>query len=97
MTLTPQQRGDLERLIDEERRRFSRPAADGAEREHAARQLRDLEAARARLADGSFGRCVACGKDIELDRLIAHPTAVRCLACQTDHEGAGARNGDSQA
>ena len=93
MALTPEQRGDLERLLEEERRRFSRPAADGPEREHAARQLHELEAAQERLADGTFGRCIACGRDIELDRLIAHPTAMRCLACQTEHE----RHGEARA
>lgn len=86
MTLTAEERRHLERLIDEEHRRFSQALADGPDRERAARQLRALESARTRLADGSFGRCVACGRDIGLDRLIAHPTAQRCLACQREHE-----------
>ncbi|MCL4798507.1 MAG: TraR/DksA C4-type zinc finger protein [Burkholderiales bacterium] len=93
MTLTPDQRHDLERLIEDERRRFARALADGVDTAHAARQLRALDAARARVDDGTFGRCEACGRGIELDRLIAHPTAVRCLACQ---EGIDQRAADPE-
>ncbi|MCZ7566192.1 MAG: TraR/DksA C4-type zinc finger protein [Burkholderiales bacterium] len=93
MTFTADQLHDLERLIEEEHRRFSRALAEGVGTEHAARQLRALDAARVRIADGTFGRCRACGRDIELDRLIAHPAAVRCLACQ---EGIDRRAADPE-
>lgn len=89
MTLTLEQRRDIEQLIEEEYRRFSRPSANAADQAHAARQVSALEAARNRFADGTFGRCISCGGDIELDRLIAHPTAVRCLPCQDDAERGG--------
>ena len=49
-------------------------------------ELRELEAARARLADGSYGVCADCGTDIEFERLRAAPGALRCLACQARHE-----------
>jgi len=49
-------------------------------------ELRDLEAARARLADGSYGTCTDCGGEIGYERLKANPAAVRCIACQTRHE-----------
>ena len=49
-------------------------------------ELRDLEAARARLADGSYGTCADCGSEIGYERLKANPAAVRCIACQTRHE-----------
>jgi len=49
-------------------------------------ELRDLEAARTRLADGSYGTCADCGGEIGYDRLKANPAAVRCIACQTRHE-----------
>jgi DnaK suppressor protein len=49
-------------------------------------ELRDLEAARARLADGSYGTCADCGDEIGYERLKANPAAVRCIACQTRHE-----------
>jgi DnaK suppressor protein len=49
-------------------------------------ELRELEAARARLADGSYGICVDCGRDIGFERLQANPAAVRCIADQTIYE-----------
>jgi DnaK suppressor protein len=49
-------------------------------------ELRSLEAARRRLADGAYGLCVDCGADIPLGRLRAQPGAARCLACQERHE-----------
>lgn len=50
------------------------------------RQIRDIEAARGRLKDGSFGSCVDCGSEIGFDRLQVHPTAKRCLICQQQRE-----------
>jgi DnaK suppressor protein len=49
-------------------------------------ELRGLEAARARLSDGSYGTCADCGGDIGFERLNATPAAIRCIACQTLHE-----------
>jgi RNA polymerase-binding transcription factor DksA len=49
-------------------------------------ELRGLEAARGRLADGSYGICLDCGAEIAFERLQATPTAVRCIRCQTAHE-----------
>ncbi|MCZ7564604.1 MAG: TraR/DksA C4-type zinc finger protein [Burkholderiales bacterium] len=49
-------------------------------------ELRDIEAARARLADGSYGTCTDCGEPIALARLEAYPTAKRCTDCQTAYE-----------
>jgi RNA polymerase-binding protein DksA len=49
-------------------------------------ELRELEAARTRLADGRYGVCDDCGGDIGYERLKANPAAVRCIACQTRHE-----------
>ncbi|HEX2332086.1 MAG TPA: TraR/DksA family transcriptional regulator [Burkholderiales bacterium] len=49
-------------------------------------ELRALEAARARLADGSYGICAECGGDIGVARLRATPAAVRCVDCQRVHE-----------
>jgi RNA polymerase-binding transcription factor DksA len=49
-------------------------------------ELRGLEAARTRLADGSYGVCVDCGGDIGFERLKATPAAIRCIACQTTYE-----------
>ncbi|MCM2307370.1 MAG: TraR/DksA family transcriptional regulator [Sulfuritalea sp.] len=50
------------------------------------RDIRDIEAARVRIEDGSFGTCVDCGDEIGFERLQAYPTAKRCLGCQQQHE-----------
>jgi RNA polymerase-binding transcription factor DksA len=49
-------------------------------------ELRDIEAARRRLADGSYGICTDCGVDIGFERLHAEPEAARCIECQRRHE-----------
>jgi DnaK suppressor protein len=45
-------------------------------------ELAEVEAALQRLADGSYGQCTDCDADIPAARLIAYPTARRCVACQ---------------
>jgi DnaK suppressor protein len=49
-------------------------------------ELRALEAARVRLADGSYGMCVDCGGEIDYERLRVNPAALRDIRCQTQHE-----------
>lgn len=48
--------------------------------------IRALEAAKGRLAAGTYGRCVDCGTDIPVARLRAQPAALRCVACQGVYE-----------
>ena len=55
------------------------------------KELGDIEAARARVAEGTFGQCIDCGGPIEYERLRAYPPAIRCAECQTLHENPGAR------
>jgi RNA polymerase-binding transcription factor DksA len=119
MALTPEQRSELGRLIDERHGKlmaevreevgrsreetFGTVAGpvtdtgdeavadllsdlDTAEVSRDLQELRELQAAQARLANGTYGTCVACGREIEFERLIALPAAVRCLACQELHE-----------
>ena len=43
---------------------------------------RDVAAALERLADGTYGKCENCGKDIPIERLEAIPTATLCLECK---------------
>lgn len=50
------------------------------------RELRELEAARARLDAGSFGQCIDCHEEIEYSRLRAQPAALRCVDCQRTYE-----------
>jgi len=49
-------------------------------------ELRDIEQARDRMTDGSYGICKDCGRDIPFERLKAQPSAKRCIACQTVFE-----------
>jgi DnaK suppressor protein len=49
-------------------------------------ELRAIDAAMLRIADGSYGRCEHCDAKIELERLRATPFANRCFNCQTLHE-----------
>jgi DnaK suppressor protein len=50
--------------------------------------LGEVSAALARLRDaGRFGLCADCGAEIPFDRLKVEPWALRCVACQTAHEG----------
>lgn len=56
-------------------------------------ELRDIEAARGRIRDGSFGRCAECGIDVAFERLRAYPTAQRCVDCQQQRERTYAHEG----
>jgi len=49
-------------------------------------ELRELDAARARIAEGTYGVCADCGADIPVARLRAQPGALRCVACQERRE-----------
>ena len=49
-------------------------------------ELRETEAALKRLADLDFGDCIDCGGEIGFERLMAYPTARRCIPCQSLHE-----------
>jgi RNA polymerase-binding transcription factor DksA len=48
--------------------------------------LRDIDAARTRIADGTYGRCTGCNVEIDYERLLAYPSAKRCARCQRIHE-----------
>ena len=49
-------------------------------------ELQAVKAALQRMADGSYGECVSCGKNIAAERLKANPAAARCIDCQTKAE-----------
>jgi DnaK suppressor protein len=51
-----------------------------------ARTLEQVRAALQRIEDGSYGKCVDCGRDIEPARLEAVPWALYCRADQEKHE-----------
>jgi DnaK suppressor protein len=49
-------------------------------------ELQEIEAALARIGDGSYGSCIDCGGEIGAARLKAYPAAQRCLHCQEKSE-----------
>jgi len=49
-------------------------------------ELQDVFAAESRLAAGTYGTCIDCDAPIPYARLVAHPTAKRCLRCQRIRE-----------
>lgn len=49
-------------------------------------ELRLIDRALERLAEGSYGICIACGDHIDPGRLEANPAAIRCLECQREFE-----------
>lgn len=57
---------------------FDRELDEGLE-EGAGRQLEQIEAALARIEDGSYGTCAICGKPIGAERLRAVPWATLCI------------------
>jgi DnaK suppressor protein len=44
-------------------------------------QLEQAVAALIRVADGSYGTCVTCGRVIPPERLAARPAAAECVVC----------------
>lgn len=52
------------------------------------RQRDAVAAALDRVATGTYGGCVGCGKQVPEGRLDARPEAARCVACQSKHDRA---------
>lgn len=48
--------------------------------------LKKVEAAKAKILDGTYGTCDDCGDDISQKRLLARPTATFCISCQEAKE-----------
>jgi DnaK suppressor protein len=49
-------------------------------------EVRDIDEALARVADGSYGICAGCGVEIDPARLRAQPLVTRCIRCETAAE-----------
>lgn len=56
--------------------------ADVAHLSRTADELARVDAALARVAEGSYGECEDCGEPIGIARLTANPAAQRCASCQ---------------
>ena len=53
-------------------------------------ELREIDAALARIVDGSYGTCTACDRRIGQERLEALPYAGLCIECkQAEESGKG--------
>jgi RNA polymerase-binding transcription factor DksA len=51
--------------------------------------LAGVDAALARVDDGTYGTCVSCGREISAERLDALPATPRCLDCADRPDRAG--------
>jgi RNA polymerase-binding protein DksA len=72
-------------------------AADDAMINQDIEDVRDINAARERLAAGTYGSCTDCGEEIAYERLLAYPTAKRCIHCQRLYEQQNTERGISSA
>lgn len=71
--------GDLARIYDARQRRIYLDSL-------AQEKLDLIELALKRLEEGTYGKCVKCGKDIHPERLKALPYAGMCVSCQSKQE-----------
>jgi len=55
-------------------------------RESESTEVQEIDDARERIREGSFGRCETCEKPIAKDRLEAIPYARLCLPCKKEEE-----------
>jgi len=44
-------------------------------------EIQQIQAALERIENGTYGLCIGCGDPIPMARLVAFPTAVRCVDC----------------
>ena len=54
-------------------------------------ELREIDQALARLAEGRYGLCADCGAEIPAERLQLFPQALRCVACGSRLERGASR------
>lgn len=45
-------------------------------------EMEQIEKTLARMEEGAYGRCDACGEPIAVERLKALPHAIRCIECE---------------
>ena len=45
------------------------------------KELKSVQSALSRITDGTYGKCMKCGKQIDSARLSVMPTATHCVDC----------------
>jgi DnaK suppressor protein len=72
---------------------FAEAGTDTNDRETAMRlasgesqMLRDVTEALDRIDEGTYGKCIACNKEIPKKRLEVFPAAKRCIECESRYE-----------
>ena len=70
--------GSGDHLADSASETFLREL-DGGLEENAGHLLNEIEAALARIDDGTYGQCTRCGRPIDPERLEAVPYATLCI------------------
>ena len=73
--------GSGDHIADSASETFMRELDEGLE-ENADHLLAEIEAALARIDDGTYGRCESCGDPIGKARMQAFPRATLCVACK---------------
>ena len=68
---------ELDRIQHGQERDFAMGTLD-----RASKQLREVRAALDRMDTGTFGTCIECEEDIDLNRLAAVPWTALCIGCQ---------------
>jgi len=48
-------------------------------------QVEGIDAALARIAEGTYGTCASCGNEIGADRLEFRPSSILCVSCKSKH------------
>jgi RNA polymerase-binding protein DksA len=51
-----------------------------------AKEVARIDASLTRMRERTYGECIDCGDEFEEMRLIALPTAARCMTCQESRE-----------
>ncbi|TMM18906.1 MAG: conjugal transfer protein TraR, partial [Actinobacteria bacterium] len=54
--------------------------------ENEERVIAAIDAALARIDDGTFGNCLGCGRQIAAERLEAVPWTTQCIDCKRKEE-----------
>lgn len=52
-------------------------------------QLERIDAALMRIEEGTFGKCIACGKEIDANRLEVMPVSLKCISCKQNEDSMG--------